>query len=115
MSSAVKKSIGDRIDKTKRQVKLVAGLLAGVFLLSLFARGHFNSGGEPTPTTVVEPEPKGLPEGHSMCVLGTPECEGFETDPGVEVVVIPAQGSTWCPPGSDTCVEFAPVGGGADG
>jgi len=86
------------------QVKFVAALIFAVFLLSLFARGHFNSGGRDEPTTTTEPV--GF-EGHSMCALGEPGCDAA----GLEVVEIPPQGGSWCPNGPETCVEFMVEGG----
>jgi len=111
MSDAVKKPIGDKIDTAKRQVKLVVGLLAGVFLLGLFAKGHFNSGGREETPTATTAEYVDRFEGHSMCVLGEPGCEEFTNNPDLGVVTIPEQGTVWCPPGSNECVEFIPEGG----
>lgn len=99
-----------KLDEMKMQVKFVAALIFAVFLLSLFARGHFNSGGRDEIPAGME-QVEGMPEGHSMCVLGEPGCD---YDPaGLEVIEIPPQGGSWCPAGPDSCVEFTVEGGEA--
>jgi len=106
MSDAVKKPIGDKIDDLLKQVKFVVALLFAVFLLSLFARGHFNSGGRgDAPMTTVELADQF--KDNTVCAVGEPGCDAA----GLEVVEIPPQGGSWCPAGPDSCVEFMVEGG----